>query len=109
MAAIEEELDVHVCLLNRNGFQIPGKIFYHTDTDQFILIVLDGLFAAEIKAYLERFDRFIFCENNEESIRSAIRKICKEQVRVDLSKVKNLSPVRISNEIIRYEGSFEQP
>lgn len=100
VAAIEEALDVHVCLLNRSGFQIPGKIFYHVDTDKVILIVLDGLFADEIREYLEGFKRFEFCDNTEESIRNAVFEICQGKRSVDMSRVHNLSPLNVSGEII---------
>ena len=105
VASIEETLDVHVCLLNHSGFQIPGKIFYHTDTDKIILIVLDGNCKDEIRKYLEGFGRFIFCENDEESIRSVIRDICCGKAKVDLNRVGILSPANVSAEIIHIKGS----
>ena len=104
VAKIEEALDVHVCLLNRSGFQIPGKIFYHTDTDKVILIVLDGLFADEIREYLQGFKRFEFCDNTEDSIRNAIHSFCIGKIKANLSGVGKLSPENVSADILFLEG-----
>lgn len=93
---IEAKLDVIVCICNHSCFQIPGKVFYQTNTDKIILIILDGKYAEEIRSYLEEFNRFEFCYNNQESISAAIDKICSNQCKVNLSYVTKLSPQYIA-------------
>lgn len=74
-ARLEAELDVEICVLNKVGIQIPGKTFYHTHTDRQILVVLDGPRKAEIRSELAQSGRFLFCENDRDSILRALRDI----------------------------------
>ena len=71
----ESKLDVEICILNSVGIQIPGKIFYHSKTSKLILVILDGPRKDEIRKELEKSNRFIFCDNNEDDIGKAIRDI----------------------------------
>lgn len=71
----EEQLDVEICVLNSVGIQIPGKIFYHTNTSKLILVILDGPRKQEIKNELDKSHRFIFCENNVSDINRVINDI----------------------------------
>lgn len=100
---IEEKADILVGVLNSSCIQIPGKIFYHTNTDKVILIILDGKYKEEIKRYLEKFQRFEFCDNNEESIRNTLMKIQANNYSVNLSKIKLLSPKYIGRKIVMNE------
>ena len=93
-------MDVLVCLLNKDCIQIPGKIFYNTNSNKPILIILDGPYKEEMQEYLEDFQRFEFCENNEESIRKAVAKIQKEGGKVNLSQIHRLSPEAIAKDLI---------
>jgi hypothetical protein len=68
----EAETDLIVVILNLHGGQIPGKIYHLAATNKPVLVVMDGDSKDEIREYLEAFDRFLFCENNEESISEAI-------------------------------------
>ncbi len=97
---IEKQMDVLVCLLNKDCIQIPGKIFYNTNSNKPILIILDGPYKDEMREYLEDFDRFEFCENNEESIRAAVAKIQKSGGKVNLSQIHRLSPEAIAKDLI---------
>lgn len=71
----EEKTDVEICLLNSSGIQIPGKVFYHTNTDKIILVILDGPRKKEIYEELSRSNRFIFCENTKEDIMCKVQSI----------------------------------
>ena len=71
----EMNTDLFICLLNKKGTQIPGKLFYCAATNKPVLIILDGEYQSVIKEYFEKYDRFVFCENNEESIKNAIKTI----------------------------------
>jgi len=93
---IEAEIDVLICLLNHSCIQIPGKVFYQTNTNKIILVILDGKYAEDIRAYLESFNRFEFCYNNEKSINTAVDKICRGDCKVDLSCLEKLSPKYIT-------------
>lgn len=68
----EQNSDLLVCLCNKNGTQIPGKIYHYAASNKPILIILDGNYVEEMKNYFESFDRYYLCENNEESISTAI-------------------------------------
>lgn len=68
----ESESDLLVCLMNSHGTQIPGKIYHSAATNKPILVILDGERIPEMKRYLEKFNRFILCSNNEEDIRTTI-------------------------------------
>lgn len=72
---LEENTDLFVCVLNRSGTQIPGKLYYTAATNRPVLVVLDGDRRDEMLEYLNRFQRYVVCENNAEDIRRAIREI----------------------------------
>lgn len=69
---MEEKSDILVCICNKEGTQIPGKIYYCTGYKKPIVVILDGDYKEEFRAYLESFNRFILCDNNEKAIKSAI-------------------------------------
>lgn len=64
----QNEYSVEVCLLNSRCTQIPGKIFYSMNHDKKILIILDGKHGKDIGKYLQKYNRFLLCENNEDDI-----------------------------------------
>lgn len=68
---MEEKCDILVCICNSKGTQIPGKIYYCAGYNKPIIIVLDGEYKKELKEYFETFNRYILCENNEDSILKA--------------------------------------
>lgn len=72
---LQADVDVLVCLCNRSGTQIPGKVYHYSATNKPILIILDGENKDELKKYFEQFNRFILCENNEESIANTIKNL----------------------------------
>lgn len=71
---VENMYRVVVSLLNKKCIQIPGKIFYPMNTNQRIVVIADGIHKNEIISYLNEFNRFIVCENNENEIANAITK-----------------------------------
>ncbi|MER2108136.1 MAG: hypothetical protein ABS949_14465 [Solibacillus sp.] len=71
----EQETDVIVCILNCKGTQIPGKLYYYAATNKPILVIIDGENQKELKEYLDGYDRFILCENQESSIRQALEQL----------------------------------
>ena len=100
----EKLLNVEVCLLNRIGIQIPGKIFYEVNTDKVILVITDGPRAEDAREYLDGFKRFVFCENNRESIRAALNRIADGETPCDRSQIYRLSPGYVADSILK--GGF---
>lgn len=74
LSKLQDESDVLVHLCNLKGGQIPGKIYHYSATNKPILFILDGTSEEIIliKEYFDKFDRYHFCENNEEDILNAI-------------------------------------
>lgn len=73
----EDRANIVICLFNLGGGQIPGKIYQLAATNKTILAILDGPEDEQkvIRDYFEKFNRFVFCQNNEQSISQAIDKI----------------------------------
>lgn len=76
---LEENTDLFVCVLNLSGTQIPGKIYHLAATNKPILVILDGERKEDIKKYLEGFNRYIMCENEEKAIINAINEVRKSK------------------------------
>lgn len=74
---IEDKTNVLIFLCNRQGGQIPGKIYQYSATNKTILFILDGTPEEKevLKNYFEKFNRYIFCENTVEDITRAIKDI----------------------------------
>lgn len=100
IAELEAKLDVFVCIINHSCYQIPGKIFYNTNSNKIILVILDGKYTDLFRKYLEQFNRFEFCDNNVESITKAVDRICRGECSVDLSGIDKLSPQNIIESIL---------
>ena len=98
---LEEEIDIEICILNKVGFQVPGKIFYETDTNKKILVILDGPQKDDIFDYLNQFKRFVFCENNEMSILKCLNDLSNGVYdEIDKSELYRLTPQYICQSII---------
>ncbi len=97
---IEKQLDIHVCLLNRTMSQIPGKIFYQTNSGKPILVILDGPDKNTIRGYLEKFNRFEFTDNNKNEIFKAISRILQGKGTAVIESPENLSPIRFAYSVI---------
>lgn len=74
---IERKTNVLIFLCNLKGGQIPGKIYQYSATNKTILFILDGTEEEKsiLKEYFSEFNRYVFCENTEESILKALKKI----------------------------------
>lgn len=85
---IENDTNVLVFVSNLYGGQIPGKIYQYAATNKIVLFILDGTKEEKqiLKDYFESFNRFVFCENNEDSISAAIDRIENN----DFGNVKNV-------------------
>lgn len=74
LANYQEQANVLVHLSNLRGGQIPGKVYHYSATDKIILFILDGTEEEKemLKSHFEKYQRFIFCDNTEESITDAL-------------------------------------
>ena len=103
---IEDNTNVLVFLCNRQGGQIPGKIYQYSATDKTILFILDGTDdeQAVLKDYFGKFNRYVFCQNTVEDITRAIRQIESG----DIGSVRNMplddfEPAKIVKSILEAE------
>jgi glycosyltransferase involved in cell wall biosynthesis len=77
ISEFEKNCDLLVVILNSQGSQIPGKVYHAAATNKPVLVILDGENKYEIRSYLEKYDRFYFCENDSKNIADAINIISK--------------------------------
>lgn len=98
VSKFEAMSDLIVVILNRRGGQIPGKLYHLAATNKPVLIVLDGEYKHIIRNYLEAFNRFIICDNSEDSILEAIRTQIDSNTEYFPSPM--LSSVSVAKEII---------
>ncbi|MCF6138819.1 hypothetical protein [Pseudalkalibacillus berkeleyi] len=97
---MEENSDILVCICNRNGTQIPGKIYYCTSYQKPIIVILDSEFKDELREYFKKFNRFILCENEEKSIKDAIVKARNQLKTVDYGISELLTPEYMVKKIL---------
>lgn len=95
---LEKNTDLLVCMLNSSGTQIPGKIYHYSATNKPILVLLDGDNIEEMKKYLDSYNRYILCNNNEEEIMNNINRIIKNPK--EYTPCELLEPTFIANRII---------
>lgn len=77
LEVIQRQTGVLVHLCNLRGGQIPGKIYHYSATDKPILFILDGTDEEKkiIRGFFEKYHRYVFCNNDERSIKSAINEM----------------------------------
>lgn len=87
VANLENNVSAFVCLSNKSGTQIPGKIYYSAGYQKPIIIILDGERKEEMRVFFESFHRYIICENNKKSIEDAICKAREEYLQQTVYKL----------------------
>ncbi|WP_124059166.1 hypothetical protein [Vaginisenegalia massiliensis] len=66
----EDKMDLLVCIGNKGeSNQIPGKIFHYASTNKQVLVLYEKN-AKDVYSYFNQYDKYIFLENNQESILS---------------------------------------
>ena len=90
-----------VNLCNLKGGQIPGKIYHYSVTKHPILFILDGTEyeKKQIHSFFSQYQRYVFCENNEQSITEAILEILKYKGREE-KPVADFYPKNIIQKLI---------
>lgn len=96
---IEASSDLLVCVLNRFGTQIPGKIYHAAATSRPILVITDGECAEQMCEYLRGYDRFLLCPNEKGAIEGEIRSLM-EQPR-SFTPSPAFSPVGVAEKLIK--------
>ena len=97
---VEAEADVLVCICNLRGTQIPGKIYYLTDYDKPIIVIVDGNYKNELKKYFDDMKRFIVCENTENGIEEAIQTVRTFYEKPLLMEKDEFAPIHMAELII---------
>lgn len=75
----EAKSDLLVCILNREGTQIPGKLYYCATTYKPVLVIVDGDEKEKMRRFLEGFERFFLCENDTNDIAKKIQEISEDK------------------------------
>ena len=99
----EDHANVLVFLCNRKGGQIPGKIYQYSATNKPILFILDGTDEEKVvlRDYFSHFNRYLFCENDKNSIIAAINRLLSEPLAPSLcTPVNRFAPRQIITEIV---------
>lgn len=99
ISRLEKECDVLAIICNKKGTQIPGKIYYYSSSGKPLLTLLDGDYKNEIKDFLEFYNRFMLCENDENTIGEKLDNTILHQE--FLGDVDFFSPQNIAKEFIR--------
>ena len=96
---LEENCDILVCICNKKGTQIPGKVYHYAATNKPILIILDGDKKEELRKYFESFNRYVLCENTESEIINAINNI--RNSNIGYKPLESLSAKKIAEKFIQ--------
>lgn len=102
ISVYEQDIDISICILNLVGIQIPGKVFYQTNTQKDILVILDGPNKENIQNELKESNRFLFSENDKESVKNSIINILENKTKRNYL-FNMYSPENICEQIV--EGS----
>lgn len=76
-STLEDNANILVMICNLSGNQIPGKIYQFAGTNKPILFVLDGN-KKIFREQFQKYNRFVFCDNDSKSIRENLLKIRNE-------------------------------
>ena len=77
ISAFEEITDLFVCVLNKNGTQIPGKLYHYAAYNRPVLVIEDGDYASKMHDYICSFNRYYTCKNEADDIKACIEHIMK--------------------------------
>lgn len=98
ISELEKKTDLYICVLNKKGTQIPGKLYHYAATNRPVLVLVDGDNKEAMIEYIAGFDRYLWCNNKENDIIQKIRALMAEnQIWEPCEK---LSCRKISAEII---------
>lgn len=96
---LEAKSDVLICICNRHGTQIPGKVYHYAATNKPILIIADGENKEDIKKYFESYNRFFICDNSIQEIKMTIKEIKRNTK--DFIPIEELKPKNIAEKFLK--------
>lgn len=96
---LEAESEVLVCVLNKKGTQLPGKIYHYAATNKPIVIVIDGEYSAKMIEYLQGFNRFMLVNNDADSISTFMDQ--KPWLRQQFIPSSELSPIEVAKQFLK--------
>lgn len=99
---LERKCDILVHLSNLKGTQIPGKIYQYSGNNKPILFLLDGD-KELLKENFEKYNRYIFCHNDFNSIGETIEEMYFFNSKVSLKPVRDFSPMSVAERVLDYE------
>lgn len=91
--------DLIVCIMNKEGLQIPGKLYHCAGTNKKILVILDGDNIDATVKFIKQWDRFYCCLNNKTDIKKSILKIARDDR--EWAPLEAFSAKAVANDIIR--------
>lgn len=100
--SVQKNTKVLVNLCNLRGGQIPGKIYHYSATRKPIIFILDGTDKEkiQIKKYFKKYNRYYFCENNEDDISKAIKTFINKEVSLEENILFDFSPKNIIKKLL---------
>lgn len=69
-----QKVSVIVCLMNKKGNQIPGKVYHDAASTKDILFIKDGEYGDRIQSFFEKYNHYTFVDNKKDEINKAIKK-----------------------------------
>ena len=100
---LEDECDILLSSGSIAGINHPaGKTFYYANVNKPIVYIGDGYHKDYFANYLKEFDRYIICDNNEDSIKSAINQAIKSLSTFRLSMSERLHPEVVARKIVSF-------
>lgn len=86
ISELEMKTDLFVCVLNKSGTQIPGKLYHYAAYNKPVLVVEDGDAEEEMHRFICSFNRYDTCKNNATDIQKAIVEIMRRNVEYEPCK-----------------------
>lgn len=75
ISSFEKKTDLFVCILNKKGTQIPGKLYHYAAYNKPVLVLEAGDDINALHEYICSFGRYYTCSNTRESIIDCIKDI----------------------------------
>lgn len=91
-----KKVNVIVCLMNKRGGQIPGKVYHDASSSKDILLIKDGEYGDGIQEFFEKYEHYTFVDNDTDSIDLTIKNYLKNGVpiRKPVEEFKSISIAR---------------
>ena len=99
LAQYVEMSDILICLMNKKGSQIPGKLYNYAGTNKEILVLEDGERGKEITKFFSTYQRYTFVDNNETKIEECLKQYIVNGI-PNRTAVEQFKPYYIANALI---------